>query len=118
MSIKLSEKHGVNPSLDLCIICHEPKGVALLGRLKDDKEAPRDGVYSMIPCDDCREKYLKEGVLILEADYDGTPTCDLVVIKEEAFKTLTTTAIPESRIARMPKDMFNELFRKDNNNGD
>ena len=51
--IRLSEKHGVNPSVMLCFLCGESYGVALLGKHKDehshDAEAPREGVYEMEP---------------------------------------------------------------------
>jgi hypothetical protein len=31
--VYLSPRHGVNPSLDLCFFCQEPKGVVLFGRM-------------------------------------------------------------------------------------
>ena len=31
--IKLSPKHGLNPSMDLCFWCGEPKGVILCGHM-------------------------------------------------------------------------------------
>lgn len=34
MSVRLSPKHGLNPSLVVCPICGEPISIALLGRLK------------------------------------------------------------------------------------
>lgn len=63
-SIRVSEKHGVNPSLDMCIFCDEPKGIALLGRLPDDAEAPRHVVTSYEPCDKCQEQMSKGITLI------------------------------------------------------
>lgn len=41
-SIKLSPKHGVNPSILHCICCGKDYGIAMLGKLKGDKEAPKD----------------------------------------------------------------------------
>ena len=38
-SITLSPKHGVNPSVLCCICCGKDYGVAMLGKLKGDKEA-------------------------------------------------------------------------------
>lgn len=38
--IRVSEKHGVNPSITICPICGKETGIALLGKLKGDKEAP------------------------------------------------------------------------------
>lgn len=42
MGIHLSKKHGVNPSIEICAVCGKGIGVALLGRLKNDAEAPRE----------------------------------------------------------------------------
>ena len=40
-SIRISEKHGVNPTIPICFYCGEDKNeVALLGKLHGDKEAP------------------------------------------------------------------------------
>ena len=40
--IRLSEKHGVNPSIGVCFYCNQDNGeVVLPGRLPDDREAPR-----------------------------------------------------------------------------
>lgn len=63
-SIILSPKHGVNPSVLHCICCGKDYGVALLGKLKDDKEAPRD-IYQGL-CHECRAVVDDGGVLIIE----------------------------------------------------
>lgn len=42
-SIKLSPKHGVNPTIPVCFFCGKPKNeIALMGRMggKEDIEAP------------------------------------------------------------------------------
>ena len=52
-SIKLSPKHGVNPSVIHCMCCGKEYGVALLGKLKDDAKAPRD-IYDGL-CDNCQK---------------------------------------------------------------
>lgn len=72
MSIRLSEKHGVNPSLDLCFLCNEPKGVALLGRLPGDAEAPRQAVFDEEPCDKCLE-WMKQGIILISVDESQSP---------------------------------------------
>ena len=39
-SIKLSPKHGVNPTMGKCMRCGAPTNeIAMLGRLKGDEEA-------------------------------------------------------------------------------
>ena len=41
-SITISKKHGVNPSILHCECCGKEYGLALLGKLKGDAEAPKD----------------------------------------------------------------------------
>ena len=69
--ITLSKKHGLNPSLDICFWCGEPKGLALCGRMKGDAEAPRNMVTSLEPCDKCKDKF-KLGVHLIEIIDDGS----------------------------------------------
>lgn len=63
-SITLSPKYGVNPSIAHCICCGKSIGVALLGELKGDVEAPRD-IYDGL-CDECESVVKREGALIIE----------------------------------------------------
>lgn len=98
MSIRLSEKHGVNPMLMTCFWCGENRGdIALLGKLKGDAEAPRHVVLDYEPCDQCKEK-MDKGIMIAEAVehpanenqipfYKGCyPTGNWSVVKEEAVR--------------------------------
>lgn len=65
MSIKVSPKHGVNPSIPICFFCGKEKNeIALLGRLKGDAEAPRNVIIDYEPCDACKEVF-KQGILIV-----------------------------------------------------
>lgn len=62
--ITLSPKHGVNPCIPLCAFCGEEKNqIALLGKLRDDKEAPKYAVIDAEPCDNCKDKIDTEGYL-------------------------------------------------------
>lgn len=113
-SIPLSKKHGVYPSLMVCIICGESTGIALRGRLPNDEKAPRKAVYEVEPCDDCKKKYLEDGVMLVEAEmvdvrvWKGgqyqyvqrpVPNGTLSVLKTEAFKKVFNKPVPEGRIA-------------------
>lgn len=75
--IMLSPKHGVNPSMDLCFWCGQPKGILLCGRMHEKKgdrtdvEAPKGMVTSLEPCDHCKESF-KLGVQIVEVIDDGS----------------------------------------------
>ena len=108
--ITLSPKHGVNPSMDLCFWCGQPKGIILCGRMhekkgdRSDVEAPKGMVMNLEPCDKCKENF-KLGVQIVEVNDDGSkfhndltfaiqaedkkvkwPTGRFVVMKAESIK--------------------------------
>lgn len=117
-SIKISPKHGVNPTIPVCFYCGEPKNeIALLGKIGgrgEDLEAPKHLVIDYEPCDKCKEMW-QQGVPLVEAvssyyikdnrppiqedKATGTllyPTGRCVVLKIEAARRLFN--IPESQI--------------------
>ena len=55
-SIRISPKHGVNPIVTKCPCCGKDTGVALLGKIKDDAEAPIN-IYDQEPCDSCKKEF-------------------------------------------------------------
>ena len=64
-SIRLSENHGVNPTIPVCFWCGKEKNeIALLGRLKGDMEAPRNALLDYQPCEECKKKWAKAIMLI------------------------------------------------------
>ena len=107
-SITLSPKYGVNPSVCHCICCGKEYGVALLGKLKDDKEAPKD-VYEGF-CEDCRDVIDKGGVMIIEVrdvEAGNTYRTGRVVGVSKEFKERNHIETP---IMYMGETMFNKLF--------
>jgi len=83
--ITLSQKHGVNPSMTTCFYCGEVTGIALLGKLKGDEEAPKYMCNSVEPCDKCKEKY-KDYVLVVEKPSpEENPTGRWFAVKKEAM---------------------------------
>lgn len=101
MSIQLSPKYGVNPSMIVCAFCEEVVEAALLGKLSyerakrlfpnitfhehgDDVKAPKKFCASVVPCEKCREK----GIFFLEANGDDPATAGwtgaYVIMKKEA----------------------------------
>lgn len=69
--IRLSEQHGVNPSVDHCFICGKDYAVVLFGKLKGDIEAPGSTCTGGI-CDEC-QCHLENGVVFLvEVDEEKT----------------------------------------------
>lgn len=63
--IPISPKHGVNPTIIKCYFCGESKGIALVGKLPNDEQAPREAVLDYEPCDACQEQMAK-GITIVE----------------------------------------------------
>ena len=106
-SITLSKKHGLNPSLTSCPICgKETGGIALMGRLKDDAEAPKHCVTSLFDlCDDCKAR-LDKAVLIYEMDRENNePTGRYIFVPKDAIKV----EVPKG-IALMDINEFKQMF--------
>lgn len=78
--------------MDCCVICGEPIQILLDRKLR--KILPRKIVTSPVPCDKCKKKYLTKGILMI-----NPKSGDLIVIREEAFKRIFNTPVPEKRIA-------------------
>lgn len=60
-SIKVSPKHGLNPTIPQCFWCGKDKSeIALLGKMdKEDSPAPRRVIVDYEPCDKCKELFSK-----------------------------------------------------------
>ena len=122
MSIILSEKHGVNPSMEICFFCKEAKGIVLFGKLKNDIEAPREVLINYEPCEKCKEKF-KEGVIVVAEttaqqcknqppitthnNEELYPTGAYAVVKPTAFDNKYKVGT----IITMDKNLFQELFK-------
>jgi hypothetical protein len=111
--IRLSPKYGVNATLTICFYCGGETGVALLGLLKGDAEAPKRTCLDSAPCASCAE-HIKEGVFLIEVDEEKSPdrnnpwrTGRLCVVKEEAIKRMLEPgdfldSILKQRVAFVP----------------
>ena len=87
-SILLSKEHGLNPSILKCYVCGGDIGIALLGKLPNDKEAPKECINGEL-CNNCIKK-LETEILVLEYKDD----CDKRT----------------GRYIFVPKDVFKEVF--------
>ena len=110
-SITLSPKHGVNPSVLHCICCGKDYGVALLGKLKNDEEAPHD-IYQGL-CHDCQAVVDQGGALIIEVkdgeSGDNPYRTGRYVGVSKYFKERSHI---ESPIAYMEQSLFTKIFDK------
>lgn len=108
-SIKLSPKHGVNPSVLHCFICGKEIGLALLGKLKNDAEAPHDISNPNEICDDCRKQIEAGNKFFLEVkdntDHNNPErTGRMVCVRGEALPEV------KSSINYMEHKAFDQLF--------
>ena len=106
MSITLSPKHGVNPSIIKCVVCGKDAGIALNGKLKGDVEAPRYVITGDL-CDECKTKIDEGFAFIIEcksAKGFEDRTGRYVVIKKEALRGDTAD------VNLMLKDQFEKVF--------
>lgn len=93
-NIPISEKHGLNPTIGVCFWCGEHTGeIALLGKLPNDAEAPKEMILNYEPCEKCAKSF-NEGVLIIEVTKDTdrpfirdeyAPTGRYVVVNPNVF---------------------------------
>lgn len=113
-NIRLSEKHGVNPTIPICFFCGKEKNeLLLLGRLPNDVEAPKNIVYNKTPCNECIE-YMKQGIILVsvkDGEKSDNPyrTGGWVVVREEAAKKIFDDDVIKSRFAFVEDTVFDML---------
>ena len=130
-AIRLSKKHGLNPTIKVCFFCGEDTNeIAILGALKGDVEAPMRMVVDYEPCDKCREQF-NVGVPLIECTYtnnnrlaishdtDGHevyPTGRWCVITEEGAKSIFSDKASKGRPICVEDTLF-KRFVPDNQEG-
>lgn len=133
-SIRLSKKHGVNPSVGICFWCGGDDGTVLLvGKLPGDEQAPPRMLASYDPCNTCKEQF-DQGVALVEAHegpvFEGQdpiqrsgnralgtgqelyPTGRYVIVKDEAIPRLLHNCDTDDVIARRKAFVDTEAFDK------
>lgn len=133
-SIRLDERHGVNPGLENCFFCNEPKGVILYGKIGNRMkealwkagaqsvggEAPRGVILDQEPCSKCKE-WMEKGIIFISVDEERSEdlqnpyrTGGWVVMSEDWVKRtfepgeLIDTVL-KKRVAFMPDDAWDAL---------
>ena len=126
-NIRLSPKHGVNPTIPVCFWCGKKKNeIALLGRIGDgrkgeDIEAPRSMVLNYDPCDECEAKMnlgvacievtdipMQEGMPeLVEGHY---PTGRWNVIIPEAAKRIFEIDVEAGKKLLVSEEAFTAIF--------
>ncbi len=113
-SIKVSEKHGLNPSICLCPVCRKENGIALLGKLKGDTEAPKY-IIDQDLCDECKKQVYDGKMFFVEVNISVTGEIightgrTIIISKEDAKQILTDSQIVIGYIY-VKKDDFERMF--------
>lgn len=125
--IKISPKHGLNPTIPVCFWCGKQKNeIALMGCMKDDIEAPKNMVLDYVPCEEC-QSHMAMGVAVLEAsDHPNTegqppmqkgvyPTSRFVVVTTECADRVFSTYAPwsEGNKVFVDSDVFSHFLPDD-----
>jgi len=122
VSIRVSEKHGVNPMLVKCFYCNEDTGeIALLGRLPGDAAAPRQGVLDKRPCPKCAH-CMEQGVILISVDEEKSKgdlenpfrTGGWVVVRAAFIKRIITPPelakqILKHRVCFLPDEVWDKI---------
>lgn len=117
--IRLSEQHGVNPSVEQCFTCMKDVGVLLFGKMKGDTEAPTRVClgHNSEPCDECKG-HMEQGIILISVDEEKTEdmqnpwrTGGWVVVKEDFIKRVfqpeeLVKDVLKRRMAFMPDDAW------------
>jgi hypothetical protein len=128
-SIPVSQKHGVNPSVQICFYCKKAIGVALFGKLHagkvkemfgeefaksapraadpNDIEAPREVVLDLEPCEGCTVFYphSKHGVFLIECDERD------VEVREHGRRVLKRIPQPTGNFVVMKDEAIKRIFQ-------
>lgn len=117
-SIRLSEKHGLNPCMGICFYCGQEDGsIGLVGRLPNDAEAPRRAVISMRPCSEC-QKLMGQGCMLIEVKDTpegpkGPRTGRMWVVRDSAIERIfdkpLANDVIKRRFAMIPEEAAKKL---------
>lgn len=102
--ITLSKKHGLNPSITVCPICGKEEGIAPLGHIKGDKEAPRY-IHGDI-CDECKARVADNKCFVISVGEDQRLKRYTIVSKD-----IFTQKVEECAVLMKEAD-FNAVFDK------
>ena len=119
--IKMSAKHGLNPTIPVCFWCGKDKEeIALMGKIdKEDSEAPRRLIINYEPCDKCKELFDKGVQVIGASNHPLTPTMFPIVNdgNVKLYPTGTMFVAPEQWIrefltANHQEGMIDSVLKK------
>lgn len=111
--MKLSKKHGVNPTLSVCFYCEKETGeIALLGASYKG-EAPKHMVTSFEPCTECKAKYTDHHMFIEINPIENKPTGRWAYVND---KDLTPETKKQKQIIFCTPAIFEKNFKIEEKN--
>lgn len=116
-SITLSEKHGLNASLDTCIVCGEAFQILLLGKLPNDEEAPREVCTGQV-CQKCIDKFKDNNERIYIEYSDNKPTGRYAILPDEVLISEYLVDIGDKRVFYLESNIFNSIFNEQGRNSE
>ena len=90
-------------TLALCPICQKESGELLL----DKRLKPTFEMHTIVPtsvCDECKEAYLKKGVMLINPDNGG-----LVVLRTSFYKRMFNKPVPRGHIIFCSQDVLDKI---------
>jgi len=108
MSIRLSKKYGVNPTIPVCFLCGEAKNEVVLLGAAHKGEAPMHMLLDQVPCEKCKER-MKEYVAVQGMINKDTMSGEIAWIRKAVWKQLISTPPPKHGICRMLPEAFDKL---------
>lgn len=117
--MKLSKKHGFNPSIETCFLCGKDKGVVLFGQMKNDSEAPKKVCLNYEPCTECKG-LMEKGIILISVDEHKSTdmknpyrTGGWVVVKEsvisEFFNESASKEVLNKRVCFFSDEVWDKL---------
>lgn len=98
--LRVSDKHGFNPCLNVCFFCGKDKELLLFGKLKGDAKAPKRAMANYIPCDECKKK-MANGRAVIEVTLTDTGSMPII---DGAWPTGRWCIISKESAAKLFKD--------------
>lgn len=106
--ILLSEKYGLNPSIEKCALCNKDMGLILCGLLGDDVEAPKTCCLGHL-CEECKKDLEKhKEIIFLEIDNDMY-TGNRCLMPEYCINLNTLNNLNGERIICVSKKTFDDI---------
>lgn len=128
-SIPISPKHGLNPTVPVCLYCGKDKDeVAICGKInKQDDQMPMRCVIDALPCDECRKLWsagvvlirvskTKKGRMVPVKSPDGKSTFYLdgstMLITEEGAQRLFKSPMKKGDPVYLDDKVFDDLYKQ------